>query len=201
MILKTEHNGLNTGKKNLNNNNKMKATLSFINFNHLSEDVLLEILKHRNAEEIRKQMRNTEIISKDEHLNFCKSLHNNDKLFYYAVFHDDKLIGVIDCVLLDEVSRTFMPGCYFFDESSIVRTHACIAARYIWEQKNLLHSKLIVRKNNAKALIFDTLKLGYKIDGEDNEYYHLSAKLNNNGDSVNKKFKKISELYNLTYKL
>ncbi len=179
----------------------MKTNLSFINFNYLSDSVLLEILEHRNAKEIREQMRNTEIISKEEHFNFCKSLHNNNKLFYYAVFHDDKLIGVIDCVLLDEVSRTFMPGCYFFDESSIVRTHACIASEYIWNKKNLLHPKLIVRKNNIKALMFETLKLGYEIDGEDNEYYHLSTKIDNNSESANKKLKKINELYKLNYKL
>lgn len=176
----------------------MKTNLSFINFNYLSDSVLLEILEHRNAKEIREQMRNTEIISKEEHFNFCKSLHNNNKLFYYAVFHDDKLIGVIDGIILDEVSRTFMPGCYFFDESSIVRTHACIASEYIWNKKNLSHSKLIIKKNNIKALIFDTLKLGYKIDSEDNEYYYLSKKLNYKEYSVNKK---ISELYNLSYQL
>lgn len=179
----------------------MKTNLSFINFNYLSDSVLLEILEHRNAKEIREQMRNTEIISKDEHLNFCKSLHNNNKLFYYAVFHDDKLIGVIDGIILDEVSRTFMPGCYFFDESSIVRTHACVASAYIWDKKNLLYSKIIVRKNNIKALIFNILKLGYKIDGEDDEYYHLSIKLNKNENSTNTKLKKISELYNLNYEL
>ena len=200
MILKPEHNGLNTGKKN-SNNNKMKTTLSFINFNHLSEDILLEILEHRNSKEIREQMRNTEIISKDEHLNFCKNLHSNHKLLYYAVFNDNKLIGVIDGVILDEVSRTFMPGCYFFDESSIVRTHACIAASYIWNKKNLLHSKVIVKKNNTKALMFNILKFGYKIDGEDNEYYHLSTNLNENKDFVKKRFKKINELYNLIYEL
>lgn len=176
----------------------MKTNLSFISFNYLSDSVLLEILEHRNAKEIREQMRNTEIISKEEHFNFCKSLHNNNKLFYYAVFHDDKLIGVIDGIILDEVSRTFMSGCYFFDESSIVRTHACVASAYIWYKKNLLYSKVIVKKNNIKALMFNTLKLGYKIEGEDNEYYHLSTKINNNEDSVNKK---ISKLYNLIYQL
>lgn len=176
----------------------MKTNLSFISFNYLSDSVLLEILEHRNAKEIREQMRNTEIISKEEHFNFCKSLHNNNKLFYYAVFHDDKLIGVIDGIILDEVSRTFMSGCYFFDESSIVRTHACVASTYIWYKKNLLYSKVIVKKNNIKALMFNTLKLGYKIEGEDNEYYHLSTKINNNEDSVNKK---ISKLYNLIYQL
>lgn len=179
----------------------MKTSLSFINFNYLSEEVLLAILDHRNAKEIREQMRNTEIISKEEHLNFCKKLHNNNKLFYYAVFHEDKLIGVSDCIILDEVSRTFMSGCYFFDNSSIVRTHACIAARYIWEKKNLLHHKVIVRKNNIKALIFDTLKLGYKIDSEDNEYYYLSTKNNQSEGTASEKFRKLSKLYNLHFKL
>lgn len=184
----------------------MKESLSFVNFAYLTEDVLLEILEHRNAPEIRMQMRNTEIISREDHLRFCKGLKDSNTRFYYAIYHNDKLIGVIDYKLLDEVNRTYESGSYFFDEPSVVRTHANLAGIYICLEKKLYIPKNIVRKNNIQSLLFNTMKLGMSIESEDEEYYHLSApSLEQNSkeskDNYTKVMNKLHDRYELTFKL
>lgn len=184
----------------------MKESLSFVNFNYLTEDVLLEILEHRNATEIRMQMRNTEIISREDHLRFCKSLKDSNTRFYYAIYHNDKLIGVIDYNLLDEVKRTYESGSYFFDDPSVVRTHANLAGIYICIEKRLYIPKNIVKKNNIQAVLFNTMKLGMSIDSEDDEYYHLSApshELNSkeSEEHYTQVMNKLYERYDLSFKL
>ncbi len=184
----------------------MKNSLSFVNFIYLSKEELLEILKHRNAPEIRKQMVHSEIISEQEHFKFCENLRTNNHLFYYAVFFNEQLIGVVDYVLLDEKERTYTPGCYFFDEPSIVRTHAIFAASYILEKKCLLYPKIIVRKENIQALLFNTMKMKRDIEHEDDNFYYLCEKKivgdpKAYAENYKKRMKKLSELYLLKFKL
>ena len=184
----------------------MKDSLLFVNFIHVSKDIVLKILEHRNAPEIRKQMITSEKIQLKEHLNFVEQLKTSTNLFYYAVFLNEKLIGVVDYVLLDEQNRTYSPGCYFFDEPSIARTHAVQAACYILQQKELLHPKVVVKKSNMQALLFNTMKRGLKIVEEDDEYYYLYEKhpvkdAKEFADKCKKCIDKLSEIYSLHYEL
>ncbi len=184
----------------------MKQSLLFVNFINISKDIALQILEHRNAPEIREQMINSKSISLEDHLNFLEKLKHSKNLFYYAIFFNEKLIGVIDYVLLDEHARTYSPGYYFFDEPSIVRTHAVLAASYILQQRELLHPQVVIKKSNLQSLLFNTMKCGMKIEREDEEYYYLCEEHPVNSakefvDRCKKCLDKLSEIYSLNYEL
>lgn len=97
----------------------MRDKLAFVNFTLLSQDLLLEILSHRNAPEIRSQMRNSDPISAEDHLRFCAGLKHSKSKFYFAVFLNDILIGVLDYRLLDAKDRIYESGAYL-DRKSVV---------------------------------------------------------------------------------
>ena len=182
----------------------MRDKLAFVNFTHLSQDLLLEILSHRNAPEIRSQMRNSDPISAEDHLRFCAGLKHSKSKFYFAVFLNDILIGVLDYRLLDAKDRIYESGAYFFDKPSIVRVHAVLAAARVCVHYDLRLCKIAVKKDNIQALLFNTMKLGFEIETEDNDYYYLQQpELNLSSPQCRAKYERtmseLARLYELSY--
>lgn len=85
---------------------------TYINFCQLSTDVLLSILTWRNHPDIRKCMNNTDCISAEEHLAFCKSLHERTDKYYWLVKKGNVSIGILNIIDVDEDTRTCEPGFY-----------------------------------------------------------------------------------------
>lgn len=84
----------------------------FKNFVNLSREEKVQVLELRNSESIRKNMYNTDIISIDSHLNWINSLGNRLDCFYWAIFIDNELIGVIDLTSIDNDKKFAEWGFY-----------------------------------------------------------------------------------------
>ena len=57
--------------------------LRYTDFIYLSENELLEILKQRNSDYVRRFMDNDRLISVEDHLSFCRSLSTRTDLKYF----------------------------------------------------------------------------------------------------------------------
>src|SRR5574344_351431 len=152
-----------------------KPVLTFRNFTKLPQKDLLYILEKRNSPDIRNKMTNTTIISRENHLSFCKSLRNNPTKLYFAVYLNNAIIGVIDFQNINYDKHTYEPGSYFFDSPSIVRSHAVSASGFVRLEKKLYYPQIVVKKDNIQALLFNTMKMGAQIESEDENYYYLKS--------------------------
>lgn len=71
----------------------------FINLNDFEIDL---VLNARNEEKVRKMCKNQNIISRQEHIDFIKSLHNNNAEKFFLVYVDSEPIGVISFTNIQE---------------------------------------------------------------------------------------------------
>lgn len=85
---------------------------SYKNFINLSDAELLTILAWRNHEAIRMCMNNTEIISVDSHLKYCRNLVNRTDVCYWMILKDEKPIGVLNIIDIDYENGICEPGFY-----------------------------------------------------------------------------------------
>lgn len=151
-----------------------KKIIKFKNFIHLDESELLFVLEKRNSDEIRNKMTNTDIISVEDHLKFCNSLKNDSTRLYYLIYLDDEPVGVADFQDINNENHTYEPGMYFFSEQSNQRTYITYALGYIRCMYKLYYPFIRVRKDNPQALFFNTMKMGAKLEREDEDFYYLS---------------------------
>ncbi len=153
-----------------------KKLLSFQNFTKLSDEALYEILEARNQPYIRKNMVNQDEISREEHLNFCRSLNDRQDCLYLRVSLDGKFIGVVDFTEIDNKTNKYVPGNYCLNdqETEKIWTYVCAETPFICIDRKLLYPKILVKKSNIKALMFNTMKLGCEVLSEDDEYYYLT---------------------------
>ncbi len=74
----------------------MKENIELINFIDLTKEEKFMILSWRNDERIRNWMYNTDVISKEDHLDFIDNLQERKDRLYFLVKEEDEYIGVID---------------------------------------------------------------------------------------------------------
>lgn len=89
--------------------------LYFKNFINLSEEEKVILLKLRNADYIRKNMYNTEIISLSSHFAWINNLKNREDCIYWAILKDDKIIGCIDLTGID-FNKKIAEWGFYIDE-------------------------------------------------------------------------------------
>jgi len=82
----------------LRNSYQINDNVSMINFIDLTEAEALDVLRWRNNPEVRNCMYQKNIISKEQHLNFIRSLTRQDKRFYWVLRENGNSLGVIDIV-------------------------------------------------------------------------------------------------------
>ncbi|HIV54337.1 MAG TPA: hypothetical protein H9898_00905 [Candidatus Anaerobiospirillum stercoravium] len=70
--------------------------LRYTNFIYRSESELLEIIKQRNSDYVRRFIDNARIISAEEHLSFCRSLSKRPDLKYFYVTLNHEPFGIVD---------------------------------------------------------------------------------------------------------
>lgn len=178
---------------------KEKKLIEFINFTKLDSNVLKEILVHRNSDRIRKNMVSTELISEESHLNFCHNLKKDKNNLYFLVRDEQELIGVVDFKNIDHIRHTYEPGGYCISHNSDFPNlwgYVLSASTFICLKFKLYFPKILVKKDNHQALLFNTMKMGCILTDEDNEYYYLS---NNYLDpKVNSEDKILGDLSYLT---
>lgn len=148
-----------------------KPKLELISFSKLDRSDLEMICEWRNRPEIRAEMFNTERISLDDHLEFCRGLANRSDCYYFLIRLCDKPCGVIDITGIK--GRSCEGGCYFVDGPDYLKTDANLAIYMVYKQLHLEAPRVSVKKTNLKALFFNTMKLGLSVIDEDTEYYYL----------------------------
>lgn len=140
-----------------------KGGYRFINFVQLSQQESDMILENRNNLDIRKYMYNSNLISKEEHLNFITSLKDKNDRFYWLVYHNNVPIGVVNLTDIDSENKSGEVGYYLFvscqgkgmGKSMLESFHSLL---FDTMALNLTHMWV---ENNNNALYLD-MKLGYK---------------------------------------
>lgn len=80
-------------------------------FINLSDSMMMRVLDMRNHPQVREQMHNPELISKENHLNFINSLKNSDKK-YFVIERQNKLVGTISFTAFDTENCSAELGIY-----------------------------------------------------------------------------------------
>jgi hypothetical protein len=69
--------------------------IELLNFTVLDKQKLMTLLEWRNDRRVRLNMKNTKIISSEEHLSFIERLKCDKSNQYYLVLLNENMIGVI----------------------------------------------------------------------------------------------------------
>ena len=175
--------------------------LEAINFTDINEAECNMILEWRNHPDIRNYMTNKNIITKDEHLAFLKSLESSAIDFfhnrireaqtvgrirprregferglikkYFLVKQKDDYLGVVDFVDIDDTSCEF--GLYvnpYIQKKGVGSLLLEEIIRYAFEELGLEKIRAKLYKENKKALgLYE--KYGLRITREDSEYFYM----------------------------
>ncbi len=154
----------------------MDLTITYTNFIFLTEEELLEILEWRNRPKIRENMTNSELISKEEHLRFCSSLHNRKDLKMYKVSCNGSGAGVISIKNIDLMQKTAEVGNYYI-EQGIIPSKCALYADLLFAKLGIAELSCFVKKDNPKALMFNLVKLHGSYQREDDKYIYIKFKV------------------------
>lgn len=75
--------------------NNESDNFELLDFVLLSDDLIIEVLEMRNHPEVRVQMHSYNVISKNDHFLFIRSLKESDKNKYFLVKNRESFLGVI----------------------------------------------------------------------------------------------------------
>ncbi|MCT7541261.1 UDP-4-amino-4,6-dideoxy-N-acetyl-beta-L-altrosamine N-acetyltransferase [Aliarcobacter cryaerophilus] len=150
--------------------------LIFKNFVNLTRIEHENILKIRNIDYVRSNMKSKDIIAIEDHIHWVDKLKHNNSNIYYAVYYDDVVVGAIYITEIDYEQKKCTWGLYFKQNInpfiSSVSTY-CIIDK-IFNELNLSILNLEVNKNNIPAYKFD-LSFGFKVYDDkfekEEEYY------------------------------
>jgi UDP-4-amino-4,6-dideoxy-N-acetyl-beta-L-altrosamine N-acetyltransferase len=128
------------------------------NFIDLSELDLLEILEWRNEEQTRRWMKNSQIISKIQHLQYCENLKNTQSVGHWLVKYENSGIGVISLNSIDFKERFcewgfYLNPKYFLGDAALRIFNA--AEKLFFENFDLLKLIGSVKVKNRSALMLN----------------------------------------------
>ena len=132
--------------------------VEFINFIYLDEAELIDLLSWRNDDLVRKWMKNTDIISVKQHLDYCKNLKLRNDIAQWKVKYLGKNIGVVSINQYFESTQTCEWGFYMakncYPEDILM---LYFYAQYFFFN-HLMLSKLIgtVKVENESAMLFNS---------------------------------------------
>lgn len=151
---------------------------SYINFCQLKRSELLEILEWRNHPDIRKCMNTSCSISVDSHLNFCESLKSRNDKYYWLVKRNEKPIGVLNIIDVDEQSGICEPGFYLVPALMGKGESIFFLSNYKTFLLKVLKFKTLIGHNyydNMSAFIF-TMFFGAEVTAIERIHDRLSIK-------------------------
>jgi len=151
--------------------------LIYKNFIALTYEEHINILKIRNSEYVRLNMKSNDLISTENHLNWAEGLKFDKKNIYYAVMQENIIVGAIYITTIDYYSKSCTWGLYFKEKInpfiSAISAHLIIDK--VFNELSIKRLNLEVNKSNISAYNFD-LSFGFKIYDEIKESsadYHL----------------------------
>lgn len=145
-------------------------SIKFISFTKLTKEELLQILKWRNSDNIRQEMTHQNIISQDEHLNFCQKLKDRKDCIMCRIDWNNEPYGVITVSKIDNLKHSAEIGTYFIKHDLNIPAICMVYAGYLYQKLKLKEINFYTKKSNVKAVMFNLLKQGGKIIKEDEEY-------------------------------
>jgi len=86
--------------------------LKLVNILNVNDELKEKLRQWRNKEEIRKFMTNQDIISKEEHLNWLKSLTSRTDYKAWVVFYKGAPIGLVNLSKIDDHKQSAFTGIY-----------------------------------------------------------------------------------------
>lgn len=149
--------------------------LTFTNFTHLSERELLTVLEWRNRPEIREHMTHAGVITPEEHLSFCKTLPEREDLLYLRIDVNGIPSGVSSS-RFDFKHRIIEPGVYYV-AFPYAAAKVGMVLSYVYEAYGMREVRSAVKKDNVQALLFNALKTGSTISGENGDYVLLGTEV------------------------
>jgi RimJ/RimL family protein N-acetyltransferase len=143
---------------NLFHNNFKYDEIEFVNFIHLNESELIEILSWRNDENTRKWMKNTDFIPISQHLDYCKNLTLRNDIAQWKVKYLDRSIGVISINKFYEENKSCEWGFYMSKNSYpedilLLYYHA---QKHFFTHLNILKLNGSVKIENQSAMLFNS---------------------------------------------
>lgn len=145
-----------------------RGNISFTSFTLLDEEQLLEILSWRNHEAIRVKMNEVGIISKDDHLRFCRSLPNKENHRYWLVHRKNIACGVVTLNSLKDNFKKSEWGYYAspkFMGSGVGLEMAYEAIQIFFEKVGVLKLLGYVKESNLENLRLQKL-IGFQVSGK-----------------------------------
>ena len=150
--------------------------LRYNDFIYLSENELLEILKQRNSDYVRRFMDNDRLISVEDHLSFCRSLSTRTDLKYFYVTLNHEPFGIVDFKAETPDWSSAVGGKYTFGDQNLPMEKVYTTALlWLMEQVGLKTVHAHVKNDNIKALLPVYFKPtpGMRIIKKDEHYtYH-----------------------------
>ncbi len=144
----------------------------FKNFIHLNENEHKTILNLRNSYNIRKQMKTDKIIQIKEHIAWANNLQNDKKNIYFAIYHNETIIGGASISHVDFKTKSSSWGFYFHEQTSPLIKSICV---YVLIEKifNMGMEKIIseVKLTNKNAYKFNK-SFGF-VDVEKRSGYYI----------------------------
>ncbi|MFA7083393.1 MAG: hypothetical protein WC141_02545 [Arcobacteraceae bacterium] len=147
--------------------------LLFKNYTHLTPTQSACILELRNLEYIRTNMKSTEIIALEKHLEWVQTLKNDTSKEYFALILDEVVVG--SCSWMREENNKVSWGIYFINSINplVSSLSAYLFIEYLFETKKNTHIESFVRKENILAYKFNQ-HLGFSLYKEDESFFYLN---------------------------
>jgi RimJ/RimL family protein N-acetyltransferase len=129
----------------------------------------------RNHPEIRKWMENPEPFSYESHKSFVVSLKNREDRIYWAVIHDNQVIGSYCLNPYDKRNSEGEMGKYLLFNYIGVGLGKLVTAEFL----NYIFSNNIVTKIVAKTLLQNKINqhinmlMGFNVTGRDEKYIYM----------------------------
>lgn len=173
--------------------------IEFKNYTHLDKFQKEEILNIRNTDYVRTQMKTESIISLKDHFEWIEKLKKDKTRFFFAVIHNDTIVGSISLINIDINTYSGYLGLFYKKAInpliSSLSTYIFLDHCFIDLQLKTIY--LEVLESNKSAVKFD-LNFGFQIEKElviENKNYYLMS-----NDYKNWKEKKTSAVLNILQK-
>ncbi len=152
-----------------------KDKIIFVNFTKLNCQELEMIYKWRTSDSISKYMETSADFTLDSHLKFCESLKQCEDKRYYLVKLNDVPFGVFDFVKIDLEKKNAEVGIYTIEEYRKFTPLISYYQLFIGLKLGLKSTNFYVKKDNIKAVLYNTVKLKHKIKSEDEQNYYFDV--------------------------
>ena len=183
--------------------------IKFDNITTLSKEEQLQVLDWRNSENVRANMLNQKIISKEDHLAYCEKLKKIDSTILYRVTVNGIPCGVVNFTDLDYKNKTGEYGLYVVDQRPGLGLYlGRLAVYYFFEILRFTQLNILVLSHNKNAIMFNERILLFRdpsiteneftIEGKLCDAVHYSMRKSDWDELVKEKYKRTLDAIEFT---